>query len=508
MDTFVARQPIFDRRKEVYGYELLYRSALDQVEFPGGDAAQATKQVVANTLISIGVDKVLCGKRAFINLDHRLLTDHVSGTFTPDKVVIEVLETTQVDQAVIAACAKLHQSGFSIALDDFVPGSTAEELVPFARIIKIDVLATTRSVQESLLHRTFSNDCLVLAEKVETREEYEWVRNAGYDLFQGHFFEKPEIIRGRDIAPTKLTCLQLLRQVSEPEIDCKRTAAVIKSDVGFSFKLLRYVNSALFSRQKGIDSIEHAVVLLGSSGLRQWAAVAALPILALDKASELTIQSLVRAQFCDRISALAGAHANGSAFLVGMFSHLDAMLDLPLEEALRLVGLSMPLADVLLDRVTGNDPLRTVYGLVRDYEAGAWDAVLDALAELNVKAEDARHTYAESTFWTSQVVGSTNRKKDTRSKRRYPLAGTLSIEWDDGSGQLRNGAAQLQNISETGTQISVTDRVPARATVVCRDSKLGIGGRGIVRYCDFVRGKYVAGVDFVNGTGWRGPLKR
>ncbi len=506
VDTFVARQPIFDRRKEVYGYELLYRSAKDQTSFPGGDGTEATKQVVANTLISIGAEKVLCGRRAFINLDHTLLIDSLYGSFSPDKVVIEVLETTEVGETVIAACRKLHESGFTIALDDFAPGSSAEALLPFARIIKIDVRATSRRVQQSVLRRTFPGECLMLAEKVETREEYEWVREAGYDLFQGHFFEKPEIITGRDIPPTKLTCLQLLRYISEPEIDCKKTAALIKSDVGFSFKLLRYVNSAWFNRRKGIESIDHAVVLLGLSGLRQWAAVAALPILALDKASELTVSALVRAQFCDRVSALSAASANGSAFLVGLFSHLDAMLDLPLQDALTLVGLSVPLVDVLLERDTAIDPLRTVYRLVRDYEAGAWEAVMDGLARLNINPEDVGHSYAESTFWTSQVIGSTHRKKDTRSKRRYLLTGTLSIEWDDGSGQSRSSMAKLQNISETGMQICLADKVPVRATVVCRDSKLHIGGRGIVRYCNFVRGKYVIGVDFGNGNGWREPL--
>jgi c-di-GMP-related signal transduction protein len=508
MDTFVARQPIFDRRREVYGYELLYRSASDQASFPGGSGTEATKQVVANTLISIGADKVLCGKRAFINLDHNLLIDDLYGTFSPDKVVIEILAATQVDEATIAACTKLYQSGFSIALDDFVPGSAAEGLVPFARVIKIDVRTTSRYVQQLLLRRSFPNECLLVAKKVETQEEYTWVREAGYDLFQGHFFAKPDVITGRDISPTKVTCLRLLRQVSEPEVDCKKTATLVKSDVGFSFKLLRYVNSALFNRRQGIESIDHAVVMLGTSGLRQWAAVAALPILALDRANELTINALVRAQFCDRVSALTGVPDNGAAFLAGLFSHLDAMLDMPLEEALKLVGLSPPLVDVLMERETAGDPLRTIYRLVRDYEAGAWEAVLGSLARLNLKPEVLGRAYAESTFWTSQVAGGTSRKKDTRSKRRYPMEGTLSIEWDDGTGHSRNGTAQLQNISETGMQMCLTDKVPTRATIVCRDSKLKIGGRGIVRYCNFVKGKYVIGVDFGNGTGWKEPLAK
>lgn len=508
MDTFVARQPIFDRRNDVYGYELLYRSASDQTSFPGGDATEATRQVVANTLISIGAEKVLCGKRAFINLDHSLLVDDLYGSFSPDSVVIEVLETTRVDEAVLAACAKLRRAGFSIALDDFVAGSPAEDLIPFARIIKVDIRSTPRSDQESLLRRTFSDDCLLLAEKVETHEEWEWARDAGYDLFQGHFFQKPELISGRDIPATKLSCLQLLREVSGDQIDCRRTAAVVKRDVALSFKLLRYVNSALFVRRKGIESIDHAVVLLGLSGLRQWAAVAAVPTLAQDKVSELTVNSLVRAQFCDLLSTFVGLRANGSAFLVGLFSHLDAMLDLPLEEALTLVGLSAPLVEVLLEHSTPLDPLQMVYRLIRDYEAAAWDAVMEGVAKLGVKPEDIGQSYAESTLWTSQAIGKTGRKKDTRAKNRYPMAGTLQIQWDDGSGRPRSSTAKLQDISVTGMQLCLPDKVPVRSVVVCRDVKLQIGGRGIVRYCNFVKGKYVIGIDFANGTGWQEPLRK
>ncbi len=508
MDTFVARQPIFDRRRAVYGYELLFRSAADQGRFPGGDGPEATKQVVANTIISIGAEKVLCGKRAFLNIDHTTLNDNPYLSFAPDKVVFEILESTEVDDAVIGACAKLHQAGFFLALDDFVPGSTAEALVPFARIIKVDVRATSQCEQRSLLQRTFPNNCLLLAEKVETREEYEWVRQVGYDLFQGHFFEKPEIITGRDIAPVKLTCLQLLREVCEPEIDCKRTAALIKTDVGFSFKLLRYVNSALFSHRKGIESIDHAVVLLGSSGLRQWAAVAALPALSRDKAGELTVKALVRAQFSDRLSALVGMPANGAAFLVGLLSHLDAMLDLPLEEALALVGLSPPTVDVLMDRAGADNPLGMIYRLIRDYEEGHWEAVKYGTDRLKLNPDDVRRSYADSTFWTSQAVLSSSRKRDTRSKTRHPLAGSLCIQWDDGSGQIHNITARIHNISETGMQLSVAERVPVRASVMCRDAKSKVGGCGIVRYSNFSRGRYVIGLDFASGTGWRKDSKK
>ena len=137
MQTFLARQPIFDRRGDVYGYELLFRSAADQTCFPGGDDdAAATREVVANTIFSIGLEKVLCGKRAFLNFDRSLLNGNLHQIFSKDDVVIEVLETVEVDEEVIAACAELHKSGFAIALDDFVPGPARRACCPSPKLLR------------------------------------------------------------------------------------------------------------------------------------------------------------------------------------------------------------------------------------------------------------------------------------------------------------------------------------------------------------------------------------
>jgi len=508
METFVARQPIFDRRKDVYGYELFFRSGADQTSYDAIDGTAATRQVVANTLFSLGLDRVLCGKRAFVNFDETLIKEDLHQTFSKDGLVIELLETVRVDDSVIAACTQLHQSGFSLALDDFVIGSDAEILLPFANIIKVDIRTTPRDKQEALLRNHRCEHLAFLAEKVETYEEYEWTRACGYDFFQGHFFEKPGTISGRDVPSVKLACLQLLREVTAPEIDCKRTATVIERDVGLSFKLLSYVNSALFGLRKRVDSIDHAVALLGPAGLRPWAAVAAIPALAADNPPELAVKALVRAQFCDRMAKLLGIHEDGAAFLIGLFSHLDAMLNMPLREAVSQAGLSDRLAAVLLEEDTDLFNLQRLYGLMRSYEAADWNAVVEMGSGLNLDLDSIAGTYRESTFWTAQALNCTNRRKDSRSKRRHAHGGRIRILCEDGNGRERMVNAVIQNISEMGMQLRVNEKIAPRTTVLCNDAVLKLSGRGVVRYCNFSQGRYLVGVDFSGGTGWRDPMER
>ena len=508
METFVARQPIFDRRRDVYGYELLFRSGADQTCFDASDGTAATRQVVSNTLFSLGLDRVLCGKRAFLNFDNTLLKEDLHRNFSRDDLVVELLETISVDDEVIAACSRLQQDGFAVALDDFVVGSDAEVLLPFAKIIKVDVLSTPRGQQEALLRSRAWGHLTFLAEKVETHDDFEWTRHCGYDLFQGHFFEKPATLTGKDLSSVKLACLELLREVAADEIDCKQTATIIERDVALSYRLLSYVNSALFGLRKRVDSIEHAVALLGASGLRPWAAVAAIPTLAADKPAELAVQALVRAQFADRVGKLAGVFEEGAAFLIGLFSHLDAMLNLPLGEAVSKAGMSPHLAAVLLDEDTGLTTLKEVYALVRNYELGQWSAVAEIAARVNVNMDEIGRAYTESTFWTAQALHWTNRRKDHRSRRRQNLAGTLKVLCEDDNGRQQIFNASLQNISETGMQLRVTEKIAPRSTILCNDAKLKIAGRGVVRYCNPAQGRYLVGVDFSGGTGWRDPLDR
>ena len=505
MDVFVARQPIFDRKGQLYGYELLFRSDLDNNEFDGSEAASATMQVIANSIFSIGLENLVCGKKAFFNFNRTLLMGGLLSILPKESVVVEILESVEPDAEIVTACRELYAQGYTIALDDFVRDPRFEPLTEIAKLIKVDMRATAKTEQEHLLRTYPPRGIAMLAEKVETREEFDWAQRAGYDLFQGYFFTRPVVVRSRQVPACKATCLQLLREVQHSDLDFKKLAALISRDVSLSHKLLQYVNSALFYRAVEVRSLDHCVVIVGEDNIRHWVALAALPILAKDKPGEVVTHSLVRARFCERLAQLSGIQEKELGFLMGLFSLLDALIDLPLEEALLRVNLPPAIRGVLLGTLREDDALKNVFALVCRYEVGDWDAVTAFAAKLKIQASAIGAAYAESALWAQQALHLTTQKTDSRRKVRHTVRGTLSIPWEDASGRERTSTANLINVSVSGLQVLVAEQIPVSTYVTCNDAKLGISGRGTVRYCNFSKGKYLIGIEFIGG-GWREPL--
>src|SRR5580698_2513970 len=231
MEALVARQAIFDRKRQLHGYELLYRSDAARNEFDGTNASAATQQVISSTLLSIGLENILCGKKAFLNFDHRLLSDGMHLSLPRQAIVIEILESVEPTADLIALCQSIHQQGYSIALDDFVSQPQFEPLTRIAKLIKVDLRATSKEEQERLLRTYQPRGITMLAEKVETHEEFEWARRAGYDLFQGYFFARPVVMRSQQIPAVKIACLRLLREVRREDLDFPRLELLIRGDV-------------------------------------------------------------------------------------------------------------------------------------------------------------------------------------------------------------------------------------------------------------------------------------
>lgn len=506
MDVFVARQAIFDRARNVYAYELLFRSNETTNSFSGIDRDSATAQVVANSLLSIGLENMLGDKKGFINFDREFLIGGFHSILPRESIVIELLESVEADPEVLKICAELRQQGYLIALDDFVRRSALEPLVDHAQVIKVDMRVTSKEEQEQLLKAYRPRGIAMLAEKVETVEEFDWAKAAGYDYFQGYFFAQPVIVRGRQIPAGMVTCLQLLSEMQHPELDFSKLEAVIRQDVSLPFKLLRYANSALFQRQAEVRSIRHALTLMGESGVRRWVVLAALPVLGEKKPGELIGLSLVRARFCERIAEMSGIPEYGQAFLMGLFSLLDAFIDLPLQEALDQVHVLPSVADALLGRSGPHNRLGLIYGLIRDYEVADWDSAKATATTLRMDPGAISHAYSDAVLWAQKALHATSRQKDGRLRARHPAKGRLRLLWlsDDGRERIIN--ASLVNISSTGLQIQVQDAIPVRARIHCNDVTLGIAGRGSVRYCNPSKGKYLVGLEFADGTGWREPL--
>ena len=505
MDVFVARQPIFDRLTDVQAYELLYRSASSQSSYDGTDGDEATTQVLANSLLSIGLESLLCGKKAFVNFDRKLLLGGLHSILPPETLVIEILETVEPDCEVLAACRKIRADGYAIALDDTVFHHQAAAFGEVVNILKVDMLATSAPEHRRILNLGREFGLTMLAEKVETQEDFERARQAGYQLFQGYFFARPHTVRGQKIEEARVTCVRLLREMQKPELELDRIKALIEADVSLSYQLLRYVNSALFAFRAEISAIDRALMMLGETNVRHWISLAALPTLAKNKPSELVVSSLVRARFCELLGGIAGCGEPHQAYLTGLFSFLDVLLGLPLIEALDTVGVNRRIRDALLGRAAEGDLIAEACRIARAYEAGEWDTITSAARDLRLKPAAIAVAYSDSTLWAQQAIRATGRKVNTRRETRYPLRGSIQVLCQLEDGYERMLVAQVTNVSMRGLQLVTLHPLPLRARVLCNDLKLQISGCGSVRHCSFSKGKYVIGLEFSGGTGFREP---
>jgi EAL and modified HD-GYP domain-containing signal transduction protein len=321
-----------------------------------------------------------------------------------ETTVLEILESVEPNDELIAACQDLSDQGYTFALDDFVGEARFEPLTRIAKLIKVDMRTTAKPEQERLLRTYQPRGIAMVAEKVETHEEFEWAKSAGYDYFQGYFFARPSIVHSHHVPATKLNCLRLLSELQKPDLDFKRLEDLIRGDVALTYKLLRYVNSALFGLRGEIQSIERALMIVGTEDIRRWVALATLPMLAIDKPGELATLSIVRARFCEGLVQLAGITQQNEAFLMGMFSLLDALIDQPLDEALLAVGLGPRITHALLGTAPVDDALSKIHRLTRRYEQGDWDEVERLAQACGFPASAAGKAYVEATLWAERVL--------------------------------------------------------------------------------------------------------
>ena len=414
MDIFLARQAIFDRGQNVYGYELLFRSSGSNV-YDGSEASLATSQVIANTLFSIGLDNVLGGKRAFINFGRNLLVGDWTTMLPIQSIVIEVLETVEPDSEVLEACRNLRAAGYLVALDDFVCHPRFDPLAELVDILKIDIQISSRAEQREIIAKYRSRGIKMLAEKVETHEEFEWSREAGYEYFQGYFFAKPVMMKGRQVPGFKTNHLKLLELLQQRDLDFVRVEKLILNDVSFSYRVIRYVNSGAFAHSQPVTSIRQALVILGERETRKWIALATLPALAKDKPNEIVVHAMVRARFCELLAAMARPPAcTADAALIGMFSLLDAIIDRPLKQIVNEMHLSPAIRNALLGEAKSDNSFALILQLVLNYEATNWDTVAELALKLGIEAADVGSIYLEALRWSTELFRETGIRKSER----------------------------------------------------------------------------------------------
>jgi EAL and modified HD-GYP domain-containing signal transduction protein len=401
MKVFVARQPIFDLRQRVRGYELLFREG-QQNAFGHADGDLATQSVISYIVHAFGERDLTGGRRAFINFTRPLLVARAALVLPPDRVAIEILETVEPDDEVIRACRGLKSSGYFLALDDYWPRTDYDALVALADCIKVDFRRCSSAERRQIAEQFLPRSIRLIAEKVETPEDHAEAVALGYHLFQGYYFSRPQVITRQDLQSSKLVCLRFLREVNQPELDYGRLEQLVKEDVSMSVKLLRYINSAWFGLSRRVRSLRHALILLGAEGLQRWGSLIVATSIARDKPSELVIVCLLRAAFCERLAPLAGLASTASeAFLVGLFSALDALVDRPLAEVIDEVALPPAVRETLLGTPT---PLQPLYQLTLAYERGDWTTVETLMAALHLEEAALPEVYTESLRWVNRIL--------------------------------------------------------------------------------------------------------
>ncbi|TCL62005.1 diguanylate phosphodiesterase [Hydrogenispora ethanolica] len=382
MDVFVARQPIFDRQLKVYGYELLFRSGLENF-YTATDGDQATSTVIANSFLLIGIDSLVGKKRAFINFTRNLLLNETATILPKETAFIEILENVTPDPETIAACQRLKQLGYSLAMDDFVFKQEMTPLIELADLIKVDFLTTSVAERRDLVRRFCSKPLKFLAEKVESRAEFEEALDMGYAYFQGFFLSKPVIIAGKDVPGYKVNYLRVLHELGQSSPDFDRVESLIKQDISLTYKLLKFINSAAFGFRTRIQSVRQAVVLLGLKEAIKWLSLIAIRGLASDHPDELVVSSVFRARFAELLGPAVGLESRCSElFLMGLFSMIDVFLGRPMADILDELPITEEVKGALLGKagVYGN-----VLQLVQAYEKGDWEQVLFRTDALRIR---------------------------------------------------------------------------------------------------------------------------
>jgi len=400
MYFYAARQPILDVNKNLYAYELLFRDSIDNV-FPEIDGDEATSKMIEASKFNMGISEFTSNKPAFINFTLDTLSLGYPEMLTNEEVVIEVLETVKPGKKLLTACKDLHSKGYKIALDDYEHQSVWAHFYPFIKIIKIDIQTTNLDEIKQIIAAIQDHPHIeLLAEKVETYLEYEQAQQLGFKYFQGFFFAKPEMVKTKSLSPSQLAMAELLYETSKPELDLSSITSVFERDVSLSYKLLRYANSAIFRRRSEISTIKQALVILGSSELKRFLglmfAVTANP----DKPTELIKLAMTRAKFCELVAHDMKSQIDDSiAFLTGLLSMIDAILDEELEVVLAKLPLAAEIKEPLLTR---KGVMAAIIKLLEFIEHAHWDKTNLVMEKLKLdKAQAVKH-YNDALAWADE----------------------------------------------------------------------------------------------------------
>jgi c-di-GMP-related signal transduction protein len=410
MEVFVARQPVFDKNEYTFGYELLYRNPKENTSVFEIDGDHATAEVIINSFLNIGIDRLSSGKPCFVNFTMKLLELELPTYFKPRDIIVEILEEIEPSQTLIYVCRNLKSLGYTIALDDFVfdrSNPYTKELMRYADIVKVDFLTTPESLRTEIETMSKVLNVKLLAEKVETHEEFIYAKNRGYDYFQGYFFSKPVVIKSHDVPSHFQSYYRVIQQLSSIEPKVSVIASIIEKDLSLSYKLLKLINSPAFRPKFKIHSIGQAIILLGLIEIQKWIYILAVrDSTAIDgpMKTEIIKLCMTRAKMCELIALETMPEYPASAsFLTGMFSLMDTILCLPMNKILS----ELPLHEEICDALKGKEnKQRYLLNFVIAFEKGEWRKVQEMSDELNLSSDYLTNVFKTACTFSETLLTS------------------------------------------------------------------------------------------------------
>lgn len=390
----VGRQPIFDAKLDVRGYELLFRDP--GTTLPGGDAM--TADVLVRAGLDIGLPALVGKKLAFVNATRPFLVGEQEIPFPPEQTVIEILENVAHDADAISGCRWLRSQGYTLALDDHEWSGSDDPLLDLVSIVKLDVLSLPSERLEVDVKRFSERGIELVAERVETHEQMRYCRDLGFGLFQGYLLSRPELVEISALTPSKLTCLRLINELCDPYADAKDIQRVVETDAALSYRFLRLAGEgAAKGLYRRISSVREGVVLLGHHRMRAWVMLMLLSGSSSGASEQLNI-AMTRARMCQLMASRLVPNLADSAFTVGLVSALELLLGSALPAIVDTLALSDELVDALLN---SGGMLGRILSDVLAWELGGEDLRLRCGLSLG----SLERSYLEALAWSNEVCG-------------------------------------------------------------------------------------------------------
>ncbi|MEL0639610.1 HDOD domain-containing protein [Pseudoalteromonas aliena] len=396
MSVFVARQAIFNRHQNVVAYELLFRDSPKNY-FPGIAEGKATARLIMENQLNLGTRHITSGKKALINIGPESLKLDLCAFLPCQDVVIELLETIEPNDANYELCRELFHNNYKLALDDFVYKPQWDRFLKLVKLVKFDITITPLSEIIPIIQKLQKYKKIkLLAEKLETKEDFKLAYEMGFDYFQGYFFARPTMIKQTDIDYNYGLVVAIYTEIMKQNPDLKVIVGLFELDAALAYKLLRLINSGVFPIQNNIPSLKQALVYLGHERLKKFVSLIVTAHTADKKPAELMQLCVVRARFCELIAKKIAKPQVGEAFLTGLFSLLDAILDQPMSFLIEKLPFPDEIKAALLNE---KNTLYYILNVVKAYETGSWWALEQAVILINLDSKVLPNLYQQAVDW-------------------------------------------------------------------------------------------------------------